>query len=105
MNTETHRAPSAGNSRSEQGPIRREAFVYQVGRVLRGLPDNLEHGLKQNPYRTLTVAALLGVGVGIVFGSRILRTAAASVVAMALVDLGKGLFEPASAPPVARTEA
>lgn len=100
MNTETHRVPP-----SRSGPFRREPFLQQLRRVLGGLPDNLEYGLKQNPYRALALATVLGAGVGIIFGSRILRTAAASVAAMALVELGRGLFDPASDPPLARTEA
>jgi hypothetical protein len=49
------------------------------------LPLAWEEQLKANPYRALGVACLIGVGAGIVFGSKILRTALAT----ALVEIGR----------------
>ena len=51
-----------------------------------GLPSNLGDRMKQDPFTTLGIAAVAGVGVGILLGSRILRTAVTSAVSYAVVE-------------------
>jgi hypothetical protein len=45
--------------------------------------------MKHDPYTTLGIAAIAGVGVGIVLGSRILRMAVTSAVSYAVVELAR----------------
>lgn len=54
-----------------------------------GFPSNLEERMKHDPYKTLGVVAVAGIGVGVLLGSRILRTALTSAVSYAVVELAR----------------
>jgi hypothetical protein len=54
-----------------------------------GFPANLGDRMKNDPYKTLGLAAAAGIGVGIVLGSRILRTVLTSAVSYAVVELAR----------------
>jgi ElaB/YqjD/DUF883 family membrane-anchored ribosome-binding protein len=54
-----------------------------------GFPANLGDRVKNDPYKTLGLAAAAGIGVGILLGSRILRTVVASTVSYAVVELAR----------------
>ena len=45
-----------------------------VSQFARELPARIEREMKENPYRTLGVAAGVGFGVGAIVGSRLMRT-------------------------------
>jgi hypothetical protein len=57
------------------------------------LQSNFEGRMKTDPYTALGVAAVAGIGLGIVLGSRILRTAVASAVSYGIVELTRSLIE------------
>ena len=65
----------------------------EIGRRVKSriaeLPANLGDRTKHDPYVALGIAAAAGVGVGIVLGSRILRTALTSAVTYAVVELAR----------------
>ncbi len=52
-----------------------------------GFPSNLEDRIKHDPFKTIGVVAAAGVGLGVLLGSRILRTALTSAVSYALLEL------------------
>jgi hypothetical protein len=54
-----------------------------------GLPSNLDAQMKRRPYATLGVAGAIGMGMGILLGSRILRSVLVSAVSLAVVELGR----------------
>jgi len=46
----------------------------KISNFARELPEIVEREMKENPYRTLGIAAGVGFGVGAIVGSRLLRT-------------------------------
>ncbi len=54
-----------------------------------GFPSNLGDRMKKDPYKTLGLAAAAGMGVGIVLGSRILRSVLVSTVSYGVVELAR----------------
>jgi hypothetical protein len=69
--------------------MRSEVLARQVKSFASALPVTLEERLRATPYRALGIACVVGVGVGIVFGSRILRTALSSAASLVIVELGR----------------
>jgi hypothetical protein len=61
----------------------------RVKQVVSELPSNMGDRMKHDPYTTLGIAAAAGIGVGIVLGSRILRTALTSAVSYAVVEFAR----------------
>ena len=59
--------------------------IAEAKALLSRLPLAWEEQLRANPYRALGVACVIGVGAGLVFGSRILRMALAT----AFVEIGR----------------
>jgi hypothetical protein len=57
------------------------------------LQSNFEGRMKNDPYAAVGIATVAGIGVGIVLGSRILRTALASAVSYGIVELARSLVE------------
>jgi hypothetical protein len=64
-------------------------FVHRARAMLSGLPSNLDAQMKRRPYATLGMAGAIGVGMGILLGSRILRSVLVSAVSLAVVELGR----------------
>jgi hypothetical protein len=65
-------------------------------RAKHGISDfqsSLADRMKRDPYATVGIAAAAGIGLGIVLGSRILRTAVASAVSYGIVELARSLVE------------
>ena len=78
-----------------QGPARIQ-WTEVARRTKHGITElrsNLADRMKSDPYTTVGIAALAGIGVGIVLGSRILRTAVASAVSYGIVELARSLVE------------
>jgi len=59
-------------------------------RFLRSLPQNIEAQVRERPYRALGVAGAVGFGGGVFFGSRLLRSAAGSLLTVAAMEMLRG---------------
>ena len=57
------------------------------------LQSNFGERMKHDPYTTVGIAAIAGIGVGIILGSRILRTAVTSAVSYGIVEFARSLVE------------
>lgn len=67
-----------------------EAKAKRALRFLRSLPHNIEAQMRDRPYRALGVAGAVGFGGGILFGSRLLRSAAGSALTVAALEMLRG---------------
>jgi len=68
---------------------RGEVLARRVKSFASAFPGNLEAQLRANPYRALGIACAVGVGAGIVLGSRVLRGAFSSAASLVIVELGR----------------
>jgi ElaB/YqjD/DUF883 family membrane-anchored ribosome-binding protein len=82
-----------GGHRTEWNEVARRATE-----MIRGFPASLDEHLKRNPYATLGIACAIGVGVGVLIGTRVLRTVVASAVSLAAVELGRAWVRQVMAP-------
>ena len=90
MNTNeaTARARTRGPTRIQWTEIARRAK-----HGVTELQSNFEGRMKSDPYTAVGIAAVAGIGVGIVLGSRILRAAVASAVSYGIVEFARSLVE------------
>ena len=72
-------------------------FVHRAKAMLSGFPSNLDAQMKRRPYATLGMAGAVGMGMGILLGSRILRSVLASAVSLAVVELGRAYMRQSAA--------
>jgi hypothetical protein len=79
-------APMRGNGRPDTQPA---DFARRAQAFLAGFPANLEAMMRRNPYATVGIACAIGVGAGIVLGSRILRAMLVSTVSYAALEFGR----------------
>ncbi len=56
--------------------------------AISALPSRIDAEMKRRPYATLGIACAAGLGVGILLGTRVMRTVFAGVVTYAVVELG-----------------
>ena len=68
----------------------REAKAKRALRFLRSLPQNIEAQVRDRPYRALGVASAVGFGGGVLFGSRLLRSTAGSLLTVAALEMLRG---------------
>jgi hypothetical protein len=68
----------------------REAKAKRALRFLRSLPQTIEAQVRDRPYRALGVAGAVGFGGGVLFGSRLLRSAAGSALTVAALEMLRG---------------
>jgi hypothetical protein len=61
-------------------------------------PSGLNAQMKRSPYAALGVAFAVGMGVGILLGSRILRSVIASAVSYGVIELGRGYLRETASP-------
>ncbi len=57
--------------------------------IIGEFPWNLDAQIKRRPYESLGVASAIGLGTGILLGSRILRAVLAGAVSLAFVELSR----------------
>src|ERR1700687_4671806 len=74
------------------------AVALRAKNLIRGFPTSLDEHMKRNPYATLGIACAIGVGAGVLIGTRILRTVAAGAVSLAAVELGRAWVRQFMAP-------
>jgi hypothetical protein len=77
-------------------------FVRRAKATVSALPSRLDQHIKTSPYTALSAALVVGLGVGIVLSSRIVRSILSGVATVAAVELGRALLrqklsQPASA--------
>ncbi len=65
------------------------AFGRRAKDGLYGFPSNLGEQMKRNPYKTLALGVAVGLGLGVVLGSRLLRAVLASTVSYAVVEVAR----------------
>ncbi len=68
-------------------------IVHRMRSGVTELQSNVGDKIKHQPYAALGIAAAAGVGVGIVLGSRILRTALTSALSYGIVEFARSLLE------------
>ncbi len=61
-----------------------------VSQFARELPARIEREMKENPYRTLGIAAGVGFGVGTIVGSRLMRTMLLAAGGIVVSELARG---------------
>jgi hypothetical protein len=88
MNTNETSVRAAGAPRIQWTEI-----IRRVKSGVTELQSNIENKTKDDPYAALGITAAAGVGVGIVFGSRILRTALVSALSYGIVEFARSLIE------------
>jgi hypothetical protein len=71
-------------------------LASHVRAVLADFPSNLDNQIKLKPYATLAAVGAIGMGTGILLGSRILRLALASAASYAAVELAHSLLRPSA---------
>jgi hypothetical protein len=76
-------------------PTASREFARRARTVIFELPSTLDARMKGSPYKTLGAAFAVGMGAGILLGSRILRSLAVSVVSYAVVELGRAYLRDA----------
>jgi hypothetical protein len=89
MNTKETAADPHASHANGGARIHWSAIAHRVKHGVSELPANLGDRMKHDPFAALGIAAVAGIGVGIVLGSRILRTALTSAVTYAVVELAR----------------
>jgi hypothetical protein len=69
--------------------VRSRDFARRAKAVVSKLPSSLDAQLKRSPYTTFGIALAIGMGAGILLGSRILRSVLASALSYAAIELGR----------------
>jgi ElaB/YqjD/DUF883 family membrane-anchored ribosome-binding protein len=82
------KAPTAAQSNGNSG-IKSRDFVRRAKTLVSEWPSNLDAQMKHRPYTTLGVALAIGVGAGVLLGSRILRSVVVTAVSCAAVEIGR----------------
>lgn len=65
-------------------------FARRAKALISKLPSSLDAQMARSPYTTLGIAIAIGVGAGMLFGSRILRSVLASAASYAAIELARG---------------
>jgi hypothetical protein len=89
-NGETHPSKGANGSQHVMGL----EYVLRAKAMVVGFPANFEAQIRRKPYATVGIACAIGIGTGILLGSRILRSALASAASYAVVELARSYLRP-----------
>jgi hypothetical protein len=89
--------PTAMHGNGSPG-AKRNAFARCAKAMVSGLSSNLEAQIQRRPYATIGIACAIGLGTGVLLGSRILRSVLASAVSYAVVELGRAYLRQGAAP-------
>jgi hypothetical protein len=89
---ESNHNPSDATSARATGSngARRKEFARRAMAAASGLRSQVDEGILQNPYTTVGIACVVGMGVGVVLSSRILRTVLTAALAAAAVEFTRG---------------
>jgi len=71
---------------------RRSDFVRRAKAAVGDLPSRLDQGIKNNPYTVLVATCAVGMGVGVVLSSRIVRAILTSAATVVAVELTRALL-------------
>jgi len=92
--TERHETPKGGHATEPKNTQAKGTSWIPWSELARraqdgisGFPSNLTDQVKKYPYTTIGVAVVAGIGVGMVLGSRILRTVLVSAVSYAVANV------------------
>ncbi len=66
------------------------ALAQKVAEQARRVPELIDHELKENPYRLLGIVGAVGVGIGMLIGSRVMRAVIISVGGYAVTEALRG---------------
>lgn len=69
---------------------RAEDLAVQAKDYLAELPKTFKEEIQSRPYRTLGIAAAVGLGAGVILNSRLLRAVVASAASVAIAEVGRG---------------
>jgi hypothetical protein len=98
--TDPNRNPSEAAATHTNGtpPVASREFGRRAKTMFSEFPSGLDAQMKRSPYATLGVAFAVGMGVGILLGSRILRSVAASAVSYGVMELGRAYLRETASP-------
>ena len=77
-----HRANGSPHNKSRE-------FARRARAMFSNLPSSFDEQMKHSPYTTLGIALAIGMGTGILLGSRILRSVLAGAASYAVIELGR----------------
>ena len=82
-------AEQSGTHRKGASRIRWSELARRIRNGLSALPQSMADQMKTAPYRTIVVATAAGVGIGVLLGSRVLRTILASSLSYAVIEIAR----------------
>jgi ElaB/YqjD/DUF883 family membrane-anchored ribosome-binding protein len=93
---DVHRKPIDPTAAHANGSphIKSREFARRAKTVISNLPSSLDERMKRSPYTTLGIALAIGMGAGILLGSRILRSVVAGAASYAVIELGRAYLRP-----------
>jgi hypothetical protein len=89
--------PSVGHANGSP-PSPGHEFGRRAKAILFEFPATFEAQMKRNPYAALGVAFAVGMGTGILLGSRVLRAVLTTAAAHAALEIGRTYLRQTSAP-------
>jgi hypothetical protein len=94
MNTErreTHRNPNEPTATHANGspPTASREFGRRAKAMFSDFPSGLDAQMKRSPYAALGIVFAIGMGTGILLGSRILRSVLASAASYGVIEFGR----------------
>jgi ElaB/YqjD/DUF883 family membrane-anchored ribosome-binding protein len=86
-----HRSPIDPTAAHANGSphIKSREFARRAKAMFSNLPSSLDEQMKHHPYTTFGIALAIGMGAGILLGSRILRSVLAGAASYAVIEFGR----------------
>jgi hypothetical protein len=90
-NSDANRHHQANDSTHSNGSPHAQSrkFAGRARAIFSAFPSNLDAQMKGSPYAALGIAFAIGMGAGVVLGSRILRSVLASAASYAAMEIGR----------------